>query len=78
MANFAQQSLQEVQLVPKVFTEGIFLNMAINTVPLLQISEETRTTWRPTEEHLTNFNNQTARKRNYDNKLVIGSQDTSG
>lgn len=73
MTDFAQQSLQEVQLVPEVFTEGIFLNMAINTDSLLQISEEIRTTWRPREAQLTKFNNHTARKRNYDIKLVIGS-----
>ena len=41
---FAQQSLQEVQLVPNAFTEGILLNVVINTVLLLQITEEARTT----------------------------------
>lgn len=34
--------LQEVHLVPG--TEGILLNTVINTVPLLQIPQEARTT----------------------------------
>lgn len=69
----SQQSLQEVQLVPNAFIEGILLNVVINTVPLLQITEEARTTWRPIAVQLTKFINQTARKTNYDIKVVIGS-----
>jgi len=41
---FAQQSLQEFQLVPNAFTEGILLNVVIYTVLLLHITEEATTT----------------------------------